>query len=153
MANKIGIALGSNLGQRNKNIQTAIELLERKTIVPIRQSSLYETEPLGFESKNRFLNAVVLCETELPPHKVLGTLLEIEQDMGRTRSAEGYSDRIIDLDLLFSDALIIHESNLILPHPKMQERLFVLEPLVEIHPEWNHPLLGISALEMLQKIK
>lgn len=152
MTNKIGIALGSNLGERSKNIQKAIQLLERQKIIPIKQSSLYETDPLGFESKNRFLNAVLLCETELSPHEVLNTLLNIEQDMGRNRNANGYCDRIIDLDFLFADAIIIHDPNLVLPHPKMQERVFVLEPLAEINPEWRHPLLGLNTLEMLRAL-
>jgi 2-amino-4-hydroxy-6-hydroxymethyldihydropteridine diphosphokinase len=149
MINKIGIALGSNLGERNKNIQRAIELLERTAIVPIRQSSLYETEPLGFVSKNRFLNAVLLCETALSPHEVLIALLKLEQEMGRTRNAEGYTDRVIDLDLLFYGDIVLNTADLVLPHPKMQERKFVLEPLAEIHSEWRHPIFGINVLEML----
>lgn len=153
MANKIGIALGSNLGQRDINIKLAIEQIEGDSIMPIRQSSLYETEPQGFDSKNGFLNALLLCETELPPQEVLIILLKIEHDMGRTRNANGYCDRIIDLDLIFYDAVVLLEPYLVLPHPKIQERVFVLEPLAEIYPEWTHPQLGLSALEMLKNLK
>ena len=151
--NKIGLGLGSNLGNRAENIQMAVELLKSQAIFPIKQSSFYETAPIGFDSNYLFINAVLLCETNLSAHEVLFTILNIEQQMGRTRSADGYIDRIIDIDFLFSETTVINDPTLVLPHPKLHERIFVLEPLAEIYPEWEHPLLRLKALELLKALK
>lgn len=139
---KVYLGLGSNLGEREETIRKAIAMIEKKVGLVIRQSSLIETEPWGFESGNKFLNGVVLCETELSPRQVLRTTQAIERALGRTSKtatalhsrpiAKKYSDRPIDIDILLYDDLNINEPDLKIPHPLMYERDFVMIPLKEI---------------------
>jgi 2-amino-4-hydroxy-6-hydroxymethyldihydropteridine diphosphokinase len=139
---KVYLGLGSNLGEREETIRKAIAMIEEKVGLVIRQSSLIETEPWGFESGNKFLNGVVLCETELSPRQLLRTTQAIERALGRTSKtatalhsqpiAKKYSDRPIDIDILLYDDLNINEPDLKIPHPLMYERDFVMIPLKEI---------------------
>lgn len=135
---KVYLGLGSNLGDRQANIERAIELISERVGEVIRRSSLIETEPWGFESENKFLNGVILCETTLTPRQVLRKTQKIERDMGRKKktapSAKSriYSDRGIDIDILLYDDLTVDEPDLKIPHPLMQERDFVMIPLKEI---------------------
>ena len=135
---KVFLGLGSNLGDRQANIERAIELISERVGEVIRRSSLIETEPWGFESENKFLNGVILCETTLTPRQVLRKTQKIERDMGRKKktspSAKSriYSDRGIDIDILLYDDLTVDEPDLKIPHPLMQEREFVMIPLKEI---------------------
>ena len=135
---KVYLGLGSNLGDRQANIERAIELISERVGEVIRRSSLIETEPWGFESENKFLNGVILCETTLTPRQVLRKTQKIERDMGRKKktspSAKSriYSDRGIDIDILLYDDLTVDEPDLKIPHPLMQEREFVMIPLKEI---------------------
>ena len=135
---KVFLGLGSNLGDRQANIERAIELISERVGEVIRRSSLIETEPWGFESENKFLNGVILCETTLTPRQVLRKTQKIERDMGRKKktapSAKSriYSDRPIDIDILLYDDLTVDEPDLKIPHPLMQERDFVMIPLKEI---------------------
>ena len=135
---KVYLGLGSNLGDRQANIERAIELISERVGEVIRRSSLMETEPWGFESENKFLNGVILCETTLTPRQVLRKTQKIERDMGRKKktspSAKSriYSDRGIDIDILLYDDLTVDEPDLKIPHPLMQEREFVMIPLKEI---------------------
>ncbi len=129
------LALGSNLGKRHDNIMRALELIDQRVGAVYRVSSLIETEPWGFSSPNRFVNAVCLVHTMLSPRLCLEETQLIEREMGRTeKSSEegGYADRIIDIDLLMYDHLEMEEAGLVLPHPHMQERDFVMGPLREI---------------------
>ncbi len=129
------LGLGSNLGNRQANIERAIELISERVGEVIRRSSLIETEPWGFESENIFLNGVILCETTLTPRQVLRKTQKIERDMGRkkkTVNCQLYSDRPIDIDILLYDDLTVDEPDLKIPHPLMQERDFVMIPLQEL---------------------
>ena len=134
------LSLGTNLGDKEHNLVSAITEIERR-IGPIRaQSAFLATEPWGFESPNTFLNAAIRVETELSPHALLKVTQQIERDMGRTQkstvnsqlSTVIYHDRIIDIDILLYDDLQIHTKKLTIPHPHMYERDFVLIPLKEI---------------------
>ena len=134
------LSLGTNLGDKEHNLVSAITEIERR-IGPIRaQSAFLATEPWGFESPNTFLNAAIRVETELSPHALLKVTQQIERDMGRTQkstvnsqlSTVIYHDRIIDIDILLYDDLHIHTKKLTIPHPHMYERDFVLIPLKEI---------------------
>lgn len=136
---KVFLGLGSNLGDCEENIRKAISLIGERVGLVIRQSSLIETEPWGFESDNKFLNAVILCETTLTPRQVLRATQKIERELGKLRKHSTrrtplsiYHDRPIDIDILLYDDLTIDEPDLKIPHPLMHERDFVMIPLKEI---------------------
>ena len=133
------MGLGSNLGDREEIIRKAISLIGERVGLVIRQSSLIETEPWGFESENKFLNGVILCETTLTPRQVLRATQKIERELGKLRKHSTrrtplsiYHDRPIDIDILLYDDLTIDEPDLKIPHPLMYERDFVMIPLKEI---------------------
>ena len=131
------IGLGSNLGDREETIRRAVELLGAA-----RVSTLLETEPWGYADQPRFLNAVAELETDEPPRALLARLLEIERELGRTREGPRYGPRTIDLDLLLYGDDRLDEPGLGLPHPRLHERAFVLEPLAELAPELVVPGFG-----------
>ena len=126
--------MGSNLGDCRKNLERAIRLIGDRVGQVTRQSSFIETEPWGFESPNKFMNAVILCETTRSPREVLLLTQQIERDMGRMKKSVsgGYADRAIDIDILLYDDVTIDEPDLKIPHPLMHERDFVMRPLNEI---------------------
>lgn len=128
------LGLGSNLGNRKAIMRDTITLIAKQIGEVVRQSSLIETEPWGFESPNKFLNACICVETELAPRQLLEATQRIEKDMGRAHKTKDkqYEDRIIDIDILLYDELKINEPDLIIPHPLMEEREFVMVPLKEI---------------------
>ena len=139
---QVYLGLGSNLGDCRKNLERAIRLIADRVGAVTRQSSFIETEPWGFESENRFLNAVILCETTQTPREVLWLTQQIERDMGRRKVVGGgltvdgqriYSDRIVDIDILLYDDLTVDEPDLKIPHPLMHQRDFVMIPLKEIN--------------------
>ncbi|MGI6243660.1 MAG: 2-amino-4-hydroxy-6-hydroxymethyldihydropteridine diphosphokinase [Prevotella sp.] len=131
------LSLGSNIGDRKLLIKEAIGLIGKRVGQVIRQSSLIETEPWGFISPNRFLNACIACKTPLSTREVLVTTQEIEKDMGRQEKSNSgeYHDRLIDIDILLYDNLTLREPGLTIPHPRMREREFVMKPLSEILPD------------------
>ena len=128
------LSLGSNLGDKEQNLMSAISEIARRIGDITAQSAFLETEPWGYDSKNTFLNAAVCVETELSPLDLLHTTQQIERDLGRThKSQQGlYHDRTIDIDILLYDDLHIQTPELTIPHPLMQQRDFVLIPLKEI---------------------
>ena len=129
------LGLGSNLGDRRANIERALELLgEEPTIKVIRVSSFYETEPVGYTDQPDFINAVACVETELPPRELLRAIMSVETKMGRVRTIR-WGPRVIDIDILMYDDQQVDEEGLQIPHPRMMERKFVLEPLAEIAPD------------------
>ncbi len=131
---EVYLSLGTNLGNRKRNIREAIDKIGEQIGVVERQSALYETKPWGFSSPNDFINACVMVKTILAPRQLLEATQRIEQEMGRTLKSENgeYHDRIIDIDILIIDDLHINEPDLKVPHPLMQERDFVMNPLKEI---------------------
>ena len=129
------IGLGANLGDRAATLTRAIELLaERQEIDVVAVSSFRETDPVGYLDQPRFLNAAAVVETSLAPSALLATLLEVERELGRVREGPRYGPRTVDLDLLLMDDLVLDEPGLELPHPRLHERVFALEPLAELDP-------------------
>ena len=126
--------MGSNLGNCRKNLERAIRLIDDRVGQVTRQSSFIETEPWGFESPHKFMNAVILCETTRSPREVLLLTQQIERDMGRMKKSVsgGYADRAIDIDILLYDDVTIDEPDLKIPHPLMHQRDFVMIPLEEV---------------------
>lgn len=144
------ISLGSNLGDSINLLNIAIEQIKEKIGSVITKSSYYKTEPWGFVAENNFVNAMIAVKTKLQPEEVLQQLLDIENQMGRTRNKEGvYESRRIDLDIIAIDNLVLKTKRLVVPHPKMRERSFVLVPFLEINPNWRNPLLDKSLEELL----
>jgi 2-amino-4-hydroxy-6-hydroxymethyldihydropteridine diphosphokinase len=134
------LCIGSNLGDRARHLSEAIVLLA-PLVQPIMQSSIYLTEPWGYSDQPSFLNQVIKAETTLEPLPLLDYLKEIEVQMGRQETFR-FGPRLIDLDILFYDDLVLDTPNLTIPHPRIHERAFVLIPLAEIAPDLIHPILG-----------
>ena len=164
MSERAAIALGSNLesrfGDREANLREAVRRIG--ALGEVRAvSSFYDTEPVGYEpvgyrEQPRFLNGALVLETKLGPRELMRELLEVERAMGRIRGgregAIAKGPRVIDLDLLLYEDWVLWAEELMLPHPAMAERRFVLEPLAEIAPEWVHPVLGVTVGEMLAEV-
>lgn len=131
------VGLGSNLGDREAQINRAAELLGA-----LRLSTIVETEPWGYEAQPKFLNAVAELETALEPRELLDQLLDVERQLGRERIGPRWGPRTIDLDLLVYGDLMLDEPGLTVPHPELAQRLFVLEPLAELAPSLEIPGLG-----------
>lgn len=145
------LSLGTNIGNKEKQMNEAIERIETQIGDVVSRSTFYVTEPWGFESENSFLNAAVKIETELSADEVLKETQNIEREMGRMEKSEKgkYKDRIIDIDILMYGTSIIDSPNLTIPHKFMKERRFVLEPLAEIASEVVIPGTGISVSKAL----
>jgi 2-amino-4-hydroxy-6-hydroxymethyldihydropteridine diphosphokinase len=137
------VGLGANLGDREKTLRRALVLLAQEPDVEvIAVSSLRETDPVGFREQPRFVNAAALVETTLPPRSLLERLLAVERRLGRTREGPRYGPRTIDLDLLLYGEEVIDEPGLAVPHPRLAERRFALEPLAELDPRLVVPGRG-----------
>ena len=149
------LSLGSNEGNRRALLQQAIDAID-SLIGPVGGIATFiETEPWGFDSPHSFLNTALFVTTSLPPLEVLEHTQAIERQLGRQhKSVDGhYHDRPIDIDLLFYDQLILTGERLTLPHPLLADRLFVLEPLSEIAPEFIHPILGRTIAELYTELR
>lgn len=143
------LILGGNLGDRFRYMNEAKALIAAHMGTIKLTSSFYETEPWGFEHEQLFLNQAVLIETDLLPHALLEQIKAIELGLGRIRDKERYSARTIDIDILFYDNLIQDNAELIIPHPRIASRRFVLEPLAEIVPELIHPIYHKTVKQLL----
>ena len=148
MNKTVYLSLGSNLGDRPKNLRDAIAALPKSGVNVKRVSSIYETEPVDYLDQPWFLNMAVEAETELPPSKLLQTLRGIEAQMG-SKKLISKGPRLIDIDILLYGNEVIDTPELQVPHPRLHLRRFVLEPLTEIAPQFRHPILKMSAAEML----
>lgn len=143
------LSLGSNFGDRIGYVQQATSLLGASDgIVIVRTSAFYETEPWGMNSENWFVNAVLEIKTTLSPQKLLEECLRIENQLGRKRSDNGYIDRTIDIDILFYNKDIINDENLVVPHKFVHLRAFTLVPLLELIPNFEHPVLHKTISEL-----
>jgi len=132
------ISLGTNVGNKKENLINAINYIAGENEI-IRKSALYKTEPWGNKEQDDFINQVILIKTKMPPNELMAFLLNTEKKMGRER-IEKWGPRIIDLDILFYDNEIIEEEGLVIPHPYITDRKFILVPLMEISESFKHPL-------------
>jgi 2-amino-4-hydroxy-6-hydroxymethyldihydropteridine diphosphokinase len=145
------IGIGSNLGDREENCLQAIECLAREGVALKKRSSLYETEPWGVKDQPGFINLVVEIETERDPRRLLQLLKFIEKEMGREDTFR-WGPRVIDLDILLYDDVILRDEDIQIPHPLMHLRDFVLKPMNEISPGLVHPLLKKSVNDLLAEV-
>lgn len=144
------LLLGSNLGDRLLILQSAIELIEKQIGVIRKISKVYQTAPWGVLDQPAFLNQVVELEVDLSPEDILRLVLSIENELGRVRY-ERWGARVIDIDILFYDDLVIDSARLTVPHPRLHERRFTLIPLAEIAPHFSHPLLHKNIEQLLSE--
>ena len=151
---KVYLGLGTNLGDKEKNLRDAIQKIEERVGNVNSLSAFYATAPWGFQSENAFLNAAACVETTLSPRELLAVTQQIEREIGRTAKSVNhtYADRLIDIDLLMYDEQIINDPDLVLPHPLMHERRFVMEPLAEIAPDLLHPVLRETMLKLFSHL-
>ncbi|MGN1246042.1 MAG: 2-amino-4-hydroxy-6-hydroxymethyldihydropteridine diphosphokinase [Muribaculaceae bacterium] len=149
--------IGANLGDRSGNIARAVAEIEARLCGDeVVQSAPFESEPWGFESEHRFLNVGLALNSAMPPQEALREVHAIEEAMGSAshRNADGtYADRIVDIDVIAIDEQVIATAMLTVPHPRMAQREFVLVPMAEIAPEWRHPVVGLTARDMLAALR
>lgn len=150
MKHTVYLALGTNLGDRRANLRAALRALPPPVRV-LDRSAVYETPPWGLTDQPSFLNQVVRVETDLEPEALLAYLKGIERKLGRRKTAR-YGPRTIDLDILFYDDRVIETTDLVIPHPRLEERAFVLVPLADLTRELRHPVHGRTVEEMLQAV-
>ena len=152
MASLAVLGIGGNIANPLKNIELALEKISQEIGKIDRTSGIYKTSPWGVENQPEYLNAVVGVFTNLTPIEVLKNCLHIEKDLGRSRGSVGkWTERPIDIDVLYIDNLTIDTGELKVPHPHIPERKFVLIPMAEIYPDYCHPVLENTALELLER--
>lgn len=148
------LLLGTNIGNRLQNINSAIELINSSVGKVLGKSSIYETEPWGFSSEQLFYNMALTVETPLCPEELILKLGAIEKEIGRTRSHNiVYENRIIDIDILSFEDILINTTELEIPHPRMHLRRFTLLPIQELLPKWIHPAINKNIAELLMDCK
>ena len=148
------ICLGSNLGRKKANIRRAVKLLNKnKDIKILKISSLYETEPVGYVKQDWFVNSCLKAETNLSPRQLLKTLKDIEKKLKRKKKFIRWGPRTLDMDILLYNNLRLKTKDLVIPHPEMHKRTFVLIPLMELEPNLIHPTKRKSILELLANLK
>lgn len=149
----VWVGVGTNLGDRDRNIESARKLIQdQRGVIFHKAASIYTTEPVGGPPQDPYLNTVWEIETKLSPHELLSILLSIETTLGRKRSIKN-APRIIDLDILLYSDFIINDPNLTVPHPRLHERWFALKPLADLAPDFIHPKLGKRISELLKQIE
>ena len=148
--NEVYLQLGSNIGDRLDNLDQSIKIITERIGNVLEKSSVYESTPWGVENQRNFLNQVIFVESNFDPYTILDLVLQIEKDMGRIR-IEKWGERIIDIDILFIDDLIIESENLCIPHEFVAKRKFVLQPMCEIAPGFIHPKLNKTISQLLEE--
>jgi 2-amino-4-hydroxy-6-hydroxymethyldihydropteridine diphosphokinase len=143
------LSLGSNLGDRLGSLVSATKLIDYQVGKLIDFSEVVETEPWGFKAETNFYNQVLVAETRLSAQQLLKTVLEIEKTLGRVRQGTGYSNRSIDIDILFYDDAVIEEEELKIPHPLLHKRRFILQPLFSVASNMMHPALKQTIASLL----
>jgi 2-amino-4-hydroxy-6-hydroxymethyldihydropteridine diphosphokinase len=146
------LLIGGNLGNRPENLRQATQLIHQQAGPVMRMSALYETAPWGNVTQPDYLNQALQISTQLEPLPLLHTLMSIERSIGRIRQQK-WGARVIDIDMIFYDQVVLSLPELKLPHPRMQYRRFVLVPLNEIAPDWMHPVLHQDVRTLLQECK
>lgn len=145
------LSIGSNLGDRINYLKKALVKLKQNNIQIIKSSNIIETEPYGYKEQGKFLNMAVEIDSDLEPFELMKLISKIESELGRIRTKR-WGPRVIDIDIIFYDSLIINEPDLKIPHPDMQNRFFVLKPLQEIAPDFVHPVLKKTITELLENL-
>ena len=148
--NEVYLQLGSNIGDRLDNLDQSIKIINERIGNVLEKSSVYESTPWGVENQRNFLNQVIFVKSNFDPYTILDLVLQIEKDMGRIR-IEKWGERIIDIDILFIDDLIIESENLCIPHEFIAKRKFVLQPMCEIAPGFIHPKLNKTIRQLLEE--
>lgn len=150
-----GINIGTNLGDKGRNLRFAVEEIERQLGCRARKSSVYVTEPWGYQSDSPFFNIAIEVDTDLDGSRLLEVVRGVERaaGTGAHRNGDGqYIDRLLDIDIIYLGSEVIDTETLSVPHPRMAERAFVLVPLAEVNPTWRHPLTGLTAGEMIARL-
>ena len=150
---KVFLGIGGNIGDKQLNFIKVVHLISATLGEILEFSSIFETPPWGFISEDHFWNQVLLIETDFEPEKLLEGIHEIESEFGRKRERGKYASREMDIDILYSDDIYLETEELIIPHPRIHSRKFVLVPLVEIAPDFKHPLFRLTNLQMLENCK
>jgi 2-amino-4-hydroxy-6-hydroxymethyldihydropteridine diphosphokinase len=148
---QVYLLIGGNQGNRLQLLKRAKELIQNACGKIVKESSVYESEPWGFEADQNFLNQVIIVSTELGPMNILDKCQQIENELGRVRNDSGYASRTMDIDILFIDDKIIETKRLIVPHEHLHKRRFTLSPLSELSADFIHPKLNKSMIEMLKE--
>ena len=145
------LLLGANLGDRVTTLRRAVDLIAERVGTVVQQSAVYETAPWGVTDQPTFLNQVIAVQTDVSPEETLVRTQAIEQELGRVRH-EKWGARLIDIDILYYDKLVLHSATLMVPHPYLHERRFTLVPLAEIAPDFVHPVLHKTTYELLNEL-
>lgn len=150
---RVLLGLGSNLGDRDANLVAALDRLEEENaLCVVAMSKVRTTAPVGGPPQPDYRNAAALADTHLPPRKLLAAMQRAEERVGRRPGGERWGPRAVDVDLLLYGDEVVDEPDLVVPHPRMAERRFVLEPAAEIAPEMVHPVLGKTVRELLESL-
>ena len=150
---KVYLGIGGNIGNKQNNFENVYQTIESELGIILIASSIYETPPWGFQTDDIFWNSIVKIETSYLPEELLMKIHLIEEKFGRKRGNEKYSSREMDIDILYFDDIYLETETLIIPHPRIHQRKFVLVPLNEIAPALKHPLLRLTTIEMLENCK
>lgn len=150
---KVFLGIGGNIGNKQKNFAEVLNWIENSIGTVVKKSSVYETPPWGFNAEENFWNQVLLVETKFTPMELLERIQQIEAHFGRERKTKQYISREMDIDILYFDDDFLEVENLVIPHPRIHQRKFVLVPLVEIAPGLKHPLLRLTSIQMLENCR
>ncbi len=150
---KVYLGIGGNIGNKQNNFTEVYQIIENELGIIEKKSSIYETPPWGFQSNNSFWNSVIKISTPHSATELLSKIHSIEKIFGRKQGNERYSSREMDIDILYFDDVFMETETLIIPHPRIHQRKFVLVPLTEMAPDLKHPLFRLTSMEMLENCK